>query len=101
MSASEPRSAGFASVLAYLYAVSAAAFAFADSVETAKPASGTLERFDVVIVGGTPAGIMAAIAVARGEHRAVILERGRHIDGLPAASTTTDSSSLPCAVTMR
>ena len=42
------------------------------------------ERFDVVIVGGTPGGIMAAIAVARGGHTAVILERTHHIGGLPA-----------------
>jgi len=41
-------------------------------------------RFDVVIVGGTPGGIMAAVATARGGHSAVILDRNRHIGGLPA-----------------
>ncbi len=40
--------------------------------------------FDAVIVGGTPAGIMAGIAVARGGRRAVILERSAHVGGLPA-----------------
>lgn len=40
--------------------------------------------FDAVIVGGTPAGIMAGIAVARAGRRAVILERTAHIGGLPA-----------------
>ncbi len=41
-------------------------------------------EFDAVIVGGTPAGIMAGIAVARAGRRAVILERNGHIGGLPA-----------------
>lgn len=40
--------------------------------------------FDAVIVGGTPAGIMAGITVARGGRSAVILERTAHIGGLPA-----------------
>ncbi len=41
-------------------------------------------EYDAVIVGGTPAGIMAGIAVARAGRRAVILERTAHIGGLPA-----------------
>lgn len=41
-------------------------------------------EYDAVIVGGTPAGIMAGIAVARGGGRAVILERTAYIGGLPA-----------------
>ncbi len=41
-------------------------------------------HYDVVIAGGTPGGIMAAIAVARGGHTAVLLERTQHIGGLPA-----------------
>lgn len=44
----------------------------------------TVYDFDAVIVGGTPAGIMAGIAVARGGRRAVILERSAHVGGLPA-----------------
>ncbi len=40
--------------------------------------------YDAVIVGGTPAGIMAGIAVARAGRRAVILERTAHVGGLPA-----------------
>ncbi|MBN1417730.1 MAG: FAD-dependent oxidoreductase [Planctomycetes bacterium] len=40
--------------------------------------------FDVVIVGGTPGGIMAGVAAARSGRTAVILERTRHIGGLPA-----------------
>lgn len=39
--------------------------------------------YDVVIVGGTPAGITAAIAAAREGKNCVILERTQHIGGLP------------------
>ncbi len=42
------------------------------------------QGFDVVIVGGTPGGIMAAIAAARGGLSVVLLERSGHIGGLPA-----------------
>lgn len=40
--------------------------------------------YDVVIVGGTPAGITAAVAAAREGKSSVILERSAHIGGLPA-----------------
>ncbi len=40
--------------------------------------------YDVVIVGGTPGGIMAAIAAAREGMDVVLLERTWHIGGLPA-----------------
>jgi hypothetical protein len=40
--------------------------------------------FDVVVVGGTPGGIMAAIAAARGGRDVALLERTRHVGGLPA-----------------
>ena len=43
----------------------------------------TLE-YDAVIVGGTPGGIMAGIAIAKAGRRAVILERTAHVGGLPA-----------------
>jgi hypothetical protein len=41
-------------------------------------------RADVVVVGATPGGIMAAVAAARAGHSAVLLERGEHVGGLPA-----------------
>ena len=41
-------------------------------------------EYDAVIVGGTPAGVMAGITVAKAGRRAVILERTAHIGGLPA-----------------
>jgi hypothetical protein len=39
--------------------------------------------YDVVIVGGTPGGIMAAIAASREGKTAVLLERSTHAGGLP------------------
>ena len=40
--------------------------------------------FDIVVLGGTPGGICAAIAAARLGSRVLILERTAHIGGLPA-----------------
>lgn len=40
--------------------------------------------FDVVIVGGTPGGVMAAIAAAREGAEVALLNRMEHIGGLPA-----------------
>lgn len=40
------------------------------------------ESFDVVIVGGTPGGIAAGVAAARGGCRVVVLERTGHVGGL-------------------
>ncbi|MCP3927796.1 MAG: FAD-dependent oxidoreductase [Bacteroidetes bacterium] len=40
--------------------------------------------YDVVIVGGTPGGIMSGISAARMGKTALILERTAHIGGLPA-----------------
>ena len=41
------------------------------------------DDYDVVVVGGTPAGITTAIAVAREGKSCLILERTEHIGGLP------------------
>ncbi|MBE0537302.1 MAG: FAD-dependent oxidoreductase [Phycisphaerae bacterium] len=43
-----------------------------------------VRSYDVVIVGGTPGGIMTAVAVGRGGHTAVLLDRDEHVGGLPA-----------------
>ena len=50
----------------------------------AAPQALPVQHFDVVIVGGTPGGIMAAVAVARNGHSVVLLERTDHLGGLPA-----------------
>jgi len=42
------------------------------------------KEYDVVIVGGTPGGIMAAVTAGRMGHTALLLERTRHVGGLPA-----------------
>ncbi|MDF9830122.1 FAD-dependent oxidoreductase [Parabacteroides sp. PF5-6] len=42
------------------------------------------KEYDLVIVGGTPGGIMTAIAAAREGKTSVLLERTAHIGGLPA-----------------
>lgn len=42
------------------------------------------KTYDLVIVGGNPGGIMAAISAARMGKKSVILERTRFIGGLPA-----------------
>ncbi|HYE18403.1 MAG TPA: FAD-dependent oxidoreductase [Tepidisphaeraceae bacterium] len=48
----------------------------------AQPAA--TQSYDVVIVGGTPGGIMTAIGAARLGKTAVILERTEHVGGLPS-----------------
>lgn len=47
-------------------------------------AFGQTPPYDLVIVGGNPGGIMAAISAARLGKKSVILERTRYVGGLPA-----------------
>ena len=50
---------------------------------TASPDNGQTD-YDLVIIGGTPGGIMTAIAAAREGKDCIILERSSHIGGLPS-----------------
>lgn len=59
-------------------------FVLALSCFTSAPAAEPTQSFEVVVVGGTPGGIMTAVAAAREGRAAVILERSAHIGGLPA-----------------
>lgn len=55
------------------------------------------ETFDVVIVGGTPGGITAAIGAARGGCSVVLLDRTAHVGGLPANGLgATDIATRGC-----
>jgi len=47
---------------------------------------------DVVVYGGTPAGIMAAIAAARKGASVVLLEQTRHVGGLSTSGLNQDES---------
>ena len=56
-----------------------------------------METQDLIIVGGTPSGLMAGIAAARQGRTAVVLERTAHLGGLPANGLgATDISTRAC-----
>lgn len=44
----------------------------------------TVDSYDLVVVGGTPGGVMSAIAAARNGLRVALLERTEHVGGLAA-----------------
>ena len=48
------------------------------------PILAAAQQAEVVVVGATPGGIMAAVAAARAGHTVVLLERGAHVGGMPA-----------------
>ncbi len=60
-----------------------------------RPEQAQEQHWDVIVVGGTPGGIMAAIAAARSGATALLLERTEHIGGLPANGLgVTDIATL-------
>lgn len=51
----------------------------------------TAEQTDVVVVGGTPSGVAAAVAAARSGAKVVLIEESRHVGGiLSGGLTNTD-----------
>ena len=49
-------------------------------------------RFDVVVYGGTPGGITAAIAAAREGHSVVLIEPTRHVGGMSTSGLNRDEA---------
>ena len=57
-----------------------AGFAIASSLHAAEPPP--VQKVDVVVYGGTPAGVMAAIAAARHGHTVALVDINAHIGGV-------------------
>ena len=70
------------SFIIFLFSVLVVAGSFA--LGTGEEELDVSSRYDVVVVGATPGGIMASIAVGRMGCSVVLLERSGHIGGLPA-----------------
>ncbi|MBL9214494.1 MAG: FAD-dependent oxidoreductase [Opitutaceae bacterium] len=58
-----------------------AALALALALATAAPA----EEFDIVVIGGTPGGVAAAVTAARLGHRTALVEYHPHLGGMAAS----------------
>ncbi len=71
-------------ILCLVFLASCAVSGIAFAAGASERAAGKSAGYDVVVVGGTPGGIMAAIAAAREGCDCVILERTGYIGGLPA-----------------
>jgi flavin-dependent dehydrogenase len=48
-----------------------------------------ISTFDVVVYGGTPGGVLAAVAAARGGASVVLLEQTRHVGGMSTSGLVT------------
>jgi len=56
------------------------------------------ERYDVVVYGGTPGGIVTAIAAAREGAAAVVIEPTKHIGGMVAGGLSHTDSGNPAVI---
>ena len=56
------------------------------------------ESYDVVIYGGTPGGIAAAIAAAREKAAAVVIEPTQHIGGMVAGGLSRTDFGNPTVI---
>jgi len=57
-----------------------------------------MERYDIVVYGGTSAGIMAAVQAARMGMRVVVIEPGVRIGGLTASGLGATDAGDPAAI---
>ncbi len=65
-----------------LFAAAALACAWASGDETSAPSPETHVQAEVIVYGGTPAGIMAAIAAARQGHTVALVDLNGHVGGM-------------------
>lgn len=72
-------------------------WAWAQPKPNKSASKGGSTSYDLVVVGGTPGGLMAAIEAARAGRTALVLERTSHIGGLPANGLgATDIATRGC-----
>ena len=55
---------------------------------SAAPGKSKTDEFEVAVYGGTPAGVTAAIQVARMGHKAVLISFDRHVGGMTSGGLT-------------
>lgn len=61
-------------------------------------AGATPERYDVVVYGANPAGIMAAIAAARAGGLAVVIEPSAHVGGMVSGGLSSTDTGNPATI---
>jgi len=73
-----------------LLLVALAATLLSPAARAAEPATAPAAKtFDVIVYGGTPGGITAAVAAARGGAAVALLEQTRHVGGLSTSGINT------------
>ena len=79
-----PRRAQCSPPLAFLLLALTVPSASSEAPQLAEPAP-ELEMYEVIVVGGTPSGCMAAVAAAREGRRTMLLEPSANVGGMMAA----------------
>ncbi len=62
------------------------------AAEPGETGDGPAASFDVVVYGGTPAGVMAAVEAARHQASVILLEQKRHVGGLTTSGLCNDEA---------